>query len=124
MGWKAEGFARMGCTLGGRDALSKYGYCSSDNSMTFLEFENIEEEMIRGFCLLRSDGDFNIVRGVKCSTMQKALIDLMRFDYDDSAINESLDFMTTDEINSVKEYALRTGNSEILKDKRWSEYFE
>ena len=53
MGWKADGFARMGCILGGRDALSVYGYCSSDNYMTFLEFEDVKEELLRGFCLVK-----------------------------------------------------------------------
>ena len=124
MGWKADGFVRMGCVLGGRDALSVYGYCSSDNYMTFLEFEDVKEELLRGFCLVKGDGSYNIVDGVKCSPIPKAMIDLMKFDYDDSAINESLDYMTDEEIESIKEYAKKTNNSKILKDKRWSEYFD
>ena len=91
--------------------------------MTFLEFEDVKEELLRGFCLIKGNGSYNIVYGVKCSPMPKAMIDLMKFDYDDSAINESLDCMTDEEIESIKEYAEKTNNSKILKDKRWSEYF-
>lgn len=57
--------------------------------------------------------------------MEKALLDLIHSDYDDSAVLKCFDSMTDDEINSFKKYLKEVNEYEkISSDKRWSKYLK
>ncbi len=124
MGWRGRGFSDIGFTLSGRDALYMHGLASADNRVIFLE-SNMADGLVSNGIFLVPEGDsFVDIDGVRCAPVGKALIDYMMHPYDDSGVIEAAEMLDKHELDQVLEYANKTNNIELLKDKRWYEFFE
>lgn len=119
MNGMAKQYARSGFKFSGRDALNLYGLCSSDSSVVFIEGSHPAE--YQSIIVTSQSEEENIIEGVPCASINKSLLDFMHYPYDDSAILETLEYMSEQELNDFKTYA--NGNN-VLRDKRWYEFFE
>ena len=118
-----EGFSKMGFTLSGRDALYLYCLTSLDDSIVFIESDSTKG-MLRGVCVVPESENPKIVRGFKCAPLEKAVLDYMEFPYDDSGVIETSEMLEEDDILKVISYAKSKGKLNLLKDKRWFEFYE
>ena len=111
-------------TISGRDALATYGYCSADPSIMFLELDSEPHFCLDTFFVPKSkSNEINIINGIKYAKKEKALLDFIENDYDDSAIEECFQFMSDKDIDDFKKYIKEVGKYEkISSDKRWSDY--
>ncbi len=117
------GFSKMGFTLSGRNALYLYGLTSLDDSVVFIE-SNSTGGMLRGVCVVPESENPKNVRGFKCASLEKAMIDFMKYPYDDSGVIEASEMLDEQEIMRVVAYAKNTNNTHLLNDFRWAEFFE
>ena len=120
---KYEGFSKMGFTLSGRDALYLHGLTSLDDSVVFIE-SNSTCGMLRGVCVVPESNNTQTINGIKCSTLEKAMIDYMQYPYDDSGVIEATEMLDEQEVMKVVAYAKSTNNESLLKDARWVEFYE
>lgn len=119
----ARVFAERGFTLSGRNALFIYGLTSDEKTVTFVE-SKYPLGLVNHICFVEKSNDINIINGFKCASIEKSLIDYMKYPYDDSGITEAVEMLDKGEVIKVFEYAKKTNNVDLLKDKKWRYLFE
>lgn len=97
--------------LTGRNALGYYGICSTDVNVVCLESNELSEKIdnsdLGHVIFMKESEEEDIITlpdGTRYSSVNKALADLLRFPYDDSAVDDAFDSMNKEELESFKDY--------------------